>query len=570
MNYLWKASLLLLLMNTTLSADTPVKPLRVLVYPFENIGTKEYSWLSAGMTGALTGELGKIGGITVIGDDERKRALAEMELEMKGVFASAGPRVGKLTGADVVFTGNYVVVGGRIRVLCKLVRTETGVIETGAKIDGKVDDIYTLQEQIADALLNDAARLSFTGVKKPVPAARARRAHGSHPCLEAYRSYSMGLEIRDRDPRAALTHFRQALVVSPDYIEAQREAGYTAGALLSMFNEGLALLKKAGESAEKTVKEDYMRYADILIHTGSVYDKKGDHRQALVHYEKARRLFEKYDATLSTAYANVLNSIGVAYSRHGRLDKALKYYEESRKIRERQELRYTVEYAVLLGNIGIIHSKREELDSSLDYALKSKAVRDHLKLENTTGYAVLLDNIGSVHTKKGAHDKALEYRLRSKAIRDRRGLRHTEGYAVLLANIGVDYSKKKDHAAALRFYTQSRAIRDRLGMGKTYGYAILLSNIGYEYAHTGDLGRALGYYAASEKLFGNLESTGTVNYAILLFNMAWVYNKKGDSARALELYERALDLFGNEGYAGYRKAEAQNAIKRLRDAQVPR
>ncbi|HDP81084.1 MAG TPA: hypothetical protein ENN21_09625, partial [Spirochaetes bacterium] len=100
----------------------PGKSARILVYPFENIGSPEYSWLSAGMTDSVISDLKKIKGVSVVSDEERRRALGEIELEMRGAFdARAGSRVGILTGADLVFSGNYVVLGGKMRVLCKLI-----------------------------------------------------------------------------------------------------------------------------------------------------------------------------------------------------------------------------------------------------------------------------------------------------------------------------------------------------------------------------------------------------------------------------------------------------------------
>ena len=62
----------------------PAKQMNVLVHPFENTGDKEYSWISAGMTDTVITDLTRIKDISVVSNQDRKKALEEM----KFIFSS--------------------------------------------------------------------------------------------------------------------------------------------------------------------------------------------------------------------------------------------------------------------------------------------------------------------------------------------------------------------------------------------------------------------------------------------------------------------------------------------------
>lgn len=94
------------------------KNMTILVHPFQNTGDKKFSWVSAGMTASTISDLGKIQEITVISESDRVKAYKEIEFAQTGLTAvdDNAVKVGEMLGANFIFTGNYLVVGNRIRV----------------------------------------------------------------------------------------------------------------------------------------------------------------------------------------------------------------------------------------------------------------------------------------------------------------------------------------------------------------------------------------------------------------------------------------------------------------------
>ena len=62
------------------------KKMNILVYPFKYEGGKENSWIAAGLTDTVITDLHNIAGISVFSDDDRRKAVKEMEMGMTGLL----------------------------------------------------------------------------------------------------------------------------------------------------------------------------------------------------------------------------------------------------------------------------------------------------------------------------------------------------------------------------------------------------------------------------------------------------------------------------------------------------
>jgi len=114
----------------------------ILVSPFENTGNKEYSWISSGMTETVITDLTGIKQVSVISNADRKKITEETKFILSGlVEEEAMLKVGKLTGANVLFVGSYFVIGNNIRITARLINIETGKIERSTKLDGTLDTL---------------------------------------------------------------------------------------------------------------------------------------------------------------------------------------------------------------------------------------------------------------------------------------------------------------------------------------------------------------------------------------------------------------------------------------------
>jgi TolB-like protein len=230
------------------------KPMNILVHPFENTGNKAYSWISAGMTDTVIADLARIKNISVVSNTDRKKILEEMKFIFSGLAEEDKMiKLGKLTGANVIFTGSYLVSGERIRVHARLVNVETGKIESTAKIDGTLGGIFELQDKVVFNLMGETEKIQIADVKPVRLTSEDKKTieEKPKPKSSAYEWYAKGLEIQDTNPREALANFKKAIAIDPGYTAALMGAGYTAGNTLNLFDEGLGYL----ERAEKRLKD---------------------------------------------------------------------------------------------------------------------------------------------------------------------------------------------------------------------------------------------------------------------------------------------------------------------------
>jgi TolB-like protein/tetratricopeptide (TPR) repeat protein len=502
----------------------PAKQMNILVHPFENTGDKAYSWLSAGMTETVITDLMRIQNISVVSNQDRKKILEEMKFIFSGLVEEDKMiKLGKLTGANVIFTGSYLVSGDRIRVHARLVNVETGKVESSTKIDGTLNGIFDLQDKVVFTLMGETEKITIADSKpaKFTEQDKKKIEEKPRPSVTAYERYAKGLEIQYTNPKDALVNFKKALDIDPNYTDALREAGHTAGNTLNLFSEALGYL------------------------------------------EKAERIFKGRNETKSSDYADLIMRIGIIYQSKDQQDRALEYYLNSQSIRDRLGLQNTAGYVSLMNNIGTVYQSKGQYDRALEYYLNSQSICYRLGLQNTAGYAILMNNIGIIYQSKGQYDRVLEYYLNSQSIRDRLGLQNTAGYVSLMNNIGTVYQSKGQYDRALEYYLNSQSICYRLGLQNTASYASLMNNMGLVYVSKGQFDRALEYYLNSQSIRDRLGLQNTADYASLMNNMALLYEKQGQLDIAGRHYRMAYDTYGRSGYSAKLRDKALNDAKRL-------
>jgi TolB-like protein len=354
--------------------------MNILVYPFENTGDRDYSWISAGMTDTVIADLNRIQTISVITDDSRKKAFKEIHLGLSGALSEeTAISVGKITGANLIFTGSYMVAGGRVRVVAKLVNIETGTVKKSIKIDGTVDGIFDLQDKVVFSLMAEAEKITIADIERIHFSESDKKeiADKPNPNLKAYEWYAKGLEIEETNPKQALAYYENALEIEPEYLKALLRIGFLLGDTFNRFPEALGHLNRADQ----------------------------------IHVNRRE--------TNTSGYASLMMNIGIVYGNKGDLDRKLEYCKKSQNTRDALGLQNTAGYASLMNNIGIVYHRKGDLDRALEYYGKSQNIRDGLGLQNTSGYANVVANIGLVYGTKGHMDKAGQQYRKAYEILDR-------------------------------------------------------------------------------------------------------------------------------------------------------
>jgi tetratricopeptide (TPR) repeat protein/TolB-like protein len=435
---------LIIMASAFAGADQNPKKLAILVYPFEQSGAKNLSWIAAGLTDTVISDLNRIQDIYVFSEDDRKKAIKEIQLGMTGLIKESDIiKAGNIMGADLIFTGKVQATGSKVRVNARLINISTTKIENSVKLDGTVDDLFDLQDRVVFALMTETEKVHLADTKPvKIKEEEKNKVKGkTRPKQDVYQLYSKGLEIHETDPRKALEFYLQALEADPHFLDGLLRTGSLYGEL-NEFDNAMNYLSKAAGILEANGQQETVFYADMLNNRGVVYRDMGDHEKALEFYNKSRELRRKLNLAKTVNYAETTSNMGIVYVDTGKYDKALEYYIEAQKILEDAKFQQSSKYAILLNNIGGVYWSKKDYNSALKFYFLSQKIRDKLGLQSTAGYAYLMNNIGSIYWKQGENTKAVMYYIKSQEIRDWLGLQNTESYASLMQNIAITYFKR--------------------------------------------------------------------------------------------------------------------------------
>jgi non-specific serine/threonine protein kinase len=222
----------------------------VAVLRFNNVTkSPEDDWLGVGIAETVTADLKNIEGMTVIGRELIYEALrrwnAENHTDFDEKFAT---RVGREVGARWIIGGGYQRLGEMLRITARFVEVATGEVLKTVKIDGRMSEVFELQDKIVyDLSLNldlDSGKLKDLALRETdvieayEACTRAR--------IELYSGSRGGLD-------GAIQLLEKAIALDPKYAQAYAFMGY-AFSLKGQFLPDSALLNRAMEYLEKAIE----------------------------------------------------------------------------------------------------------------------------------------------------------------------------------------------------------------------------------------------------------------------------------------------------------------------------
>ena len=145
----------------------------VAVVPFANISQDAADgWVGAGIAETVVADVGALDGFSVIG---RAQVLAAVRgWDEVPVADAMATELGRALEARWVITGGYQRVDSRLRITARLVDVVAGAAVRTATIDGEFDEIFALQDQIADELISDRRTPVVARIAQPPPTRRRR------------------------------------------------------------------------------------------------------------------------------------------------------------------------------------------------------------------------------------------------------------------------------------------------------------------------------------------------------------------------------------------------------------
>ncbi|MBT8448901.1 MAG: tetratricopeptide repeat protein, partial [Gammaproteobacteria bacterium] len=270
----------------------------IAVLPFVNMSSDpEQEYFSDGISEEILNVLAQIPNLQVT---SRSSAFAFKDMKINI------SEVAKKLGVENVLEGSVRTSksGDRVRVTAQLIEAKTDKHLWSETYDRDLDDIFAIQDEISQAIVNSLKEKLNIQANEQVTVASAQKVN-----LEAHQAYLKGrFYIKNRnqkDLELALVQFDKAIALEPGYAQAWVGKAW-ANIFLSELGYGdtptLLAVERAQSAIDRAFKLDPDN-AEAYGVQGLIYRQLQDNDQAAENYEKALEL-NPNNALVHSWYAN--------------------------------------------------------------------------------------------------------------------------------------------------------------------------------------------------------------------------------------------------------------------------
>lgn len=180
----------------------------------------DYQALRRGLASMTLNEMTANQAVRVVERAQLQSILQEQNLGREGrVDPSSVSQIGRLVGARYMVTGTLYDVRGDVRIDARLFNTETGEILRTMRVQGRLDNVFELVENLSRQLMQGA---SLPPLERR--ASEEFRQQNPAPPTQAVMAYSRALLYADRgDTQRAVEQYRRAITAFPAYTQARTE-----------------------------------------------------------------------------------------------------------------------------------------------------------------------------------------------------------------------------------------------------------------------------------------------------------------------------------------------------------
>ena len=449
----------------------------VAVMTFANI-TRDATddWIGTGIAETVSSDLKNIHGMTVIGRARVYDALRNLASNAS-LDESLAIDIGRRLGATWVVVGGFQKIGEMVRITANFVEVSTGTVRKTVKVDGRVSDIFALQDKIVYEL-SQGLNLVLRGTEIAEIERQETRS------VEAYESFARGmmnLRLASRDSiERAIAAFEHATRHDPEYALAWAALGGAynlKGSFLSLTD----LIEQAIEIERRALSID-PDLADAHTWLGAALLNLGRNDEAIGAMREAIRL----EPDNGQAHQALARAYWV-----GKGDFASAIPEFERAI----ELNPDAGYSYL--QLGLLLAWQGQFDRAEDVCKRAVELQDQY-ISGNAGLQVVGANgrLGYVYYLQGRYDDAVREYER-----------------------GLQFVASSDHA-----------LKDRTAIELTI-------KIGAAYQRQGRTADASRQFERARKMFDGLLAKGADD-PFTRYYVACMYALGGDRERALDSLER--------------------------------
>lgn len=435
--------------------------INILIQPFQNNSRKNYNWISAGIADCIVSDLLKLRSINVFTENDRKKALQEIELGMSGIIKESDTvKLGYIMGANIILTGSYTIVNNNIRIISKLIDVKTAKVINSSKIDGNINKIFQLQDKIVLSLISSLEKNN--NIKIATNSEKNKALLSKNPNPEAFKHFSMAIILIETSPAKALQEALLAIKKDPEYADAL----ILTGSLYSYTGDPVTAnqyFKKAINIYKVENKTNSIKYALLLYNIALNKWNSGNWNDSLQRSLQAKSILEKNSKTNSSLYASVLLLIGSSYRSGGNLIQDYIFTRKAAEILEKLNLDKTSNYAWVLSNLGVNLLSSNKYQSALATNFKALKIWEELNMKKSSGYAFTYCQTGNIYIKLKEFDKAEQYLAKGMQLCRDLNLHNTVQYAYYSWNLAIIYWHKEDYCKGIQYMENTVKILEKLG-----------------------------------------------------------------------------------------------------------
>jgi tetratricopeptide (TPR) repeat protein len=494
------------------------------VLPFESV-TNDASTnaLGLGLTETITARL------VQATDGGHLQLVSTRDLVAQGI--KTADQAQREFGTDLVLEGSLQQSGDRIRITCSFVDPRTHVQYAAQEITGDADDIFALQDQLFEKVLDMLQRTALRG--------EPTRRQVTQPATNsaAYDFYLRGRgyleEYQNLDNiQNAIHEFERAVAVDQNYAPAYAAMGMAYAIGFQQKNQGKDWLEKAKQECERALAIT-PQLAEGHTCLGDVYFSTGKYEEAIQQLQRSLDLDHTSDETLRL--------LASAYQKTGNVGAAEDTFRKAVSLRPN--------YWSVHNAFGTFYYSQARYREAAEMFRKVT----QLAPLNYRGYS----NLGGTYLALGQYPQAVE------ALQHSVGLRPTaESYGNLAT--AHFYLRGYDDAAANLKLALNLDDKDWLNWGnlgdtlyqipsrraesmRAYRKAIVLTDARLQVnprdanllAYSADYAAMLGEEKSARELLARALALAA-NDPDILFRAAILYNHFGDTPSTLEYLGRAV------------------------------
>jgi adenylate cyclase len=250
------------------SPPTPALPSgpSIAVIPFANLSSDpEQDYFADGVAAEITGVLSRSNSLLVIASGSTSAFRN----------SSAPPQeIGRVLGVRYLLNGNVRKAGGRVRIAVNLIDTASGAQLWTDRFEDTLDDIFALQDRVAQSVANAADAKLWTVETQRAAAQRPTADMGAYDLYLRAGYLIRGFDLSSMAP--AVEMLDRAIALDPEFVAVLTLAAFCHATLAADGSGEAAAHQAQARQAMKRALEIAPNDAEVLSSAADIYTQLGD------------------------------------------------------------------------------------------------------------------------------------------------------------------------------------------------------------------------------------------------------------------------------------------------------